>query len=96
MPWFTNTRSSTATNAGEETPVLVSANAYYDASVDVVSIRFRDGEPKHVIEGFGNFTIFADEHGVWGIDIEVKRWIGDHEVVVKELSRSGVLVINDK
>ena len=75
---------------------MVSANAYYDVSVEVVSIRLRDGEPKHVIEGTGNFTIFADEHGIWGIDIEVKRWLGDHEVVAKELSRSGVVVLNDK
>lgn len=45
------------------------AEAYYDASVDIISIRIRNGKPKHVIEGTGNFVIFADDNRIWAIDI---------------------------
>lgn len=52
--------------------------AHYDSSVDVVSIRIRDGSAKYVIEGRGNFVIFADDNGVWCIDLEVKQWGEDY------------------
>ena len=85
--WATNAQPSIATNSGPQAPTLVVARAYYDASVEVVSIRFRDGEAKYVIEGAGNFAILADEHGIWGVDLEVKRWVGNYREVVDVFRR---------
>ncbi len=65
---MSNVQSNVVTNSGSQAPPVVAvARAYYDASVEVVSIRFRDGEVKYVIEGVGNFAIFADDNGVWGV-----------------------------
>ena len=87
--WSTNAHlGNIASSAyGGWEPRLILAKAYYDASVEVVSIRFRDGEVKYVIEGSGNFTIFADENGIWGVDLEVKRWAGSYREVVDAFRR---------
>ncbi|WP_054850493.1 hypothetical protein [Vulcanisaeta sp. JCM 14467] len=85
--WASNAPFSIATNSGPQAPTLVISRAYYDASVEVVSIRFRDSEVKYVIEGTGNFAIFADEHGIWGIDLEVKRWVNNQGEVIDVFRR---------
>ncbi|WP_245522549.1 hypothetical protein [Vulcanisaeta distributa] len=84
---MSNVQSNVVTNSGSQAPVVAVARAYYDASVEVVSIRFRDGEVKYVIEGVGNFAIFADDNGVWGVDLEVKRWVSDRGEVVNVFRR---------
>jgi len=49
-------------------------DAEYDAKADVVAIRTREGEHKYVVVGRGTFVIFADDNGIWGIDIEAAEW----------------------
>ena len=51
--------------------------AYYDRRADVLSIAVRDGEPKYVVVGRGTFVIFADDEGVWSIDLEAEAWDTD-------------------
>jgi len=46
----------------------------YDRRADVLSIRLRDGQPKYVAVGRGTFVIFADDGGIWGIDLEAESW----------------------
>jgi len=62
--------------AGRET------HAYYDRRVDVLSIDIRDvkGEPRHVVVGRGTFVIFADDEGIYSIDIEVESWDSDVDI----------------
>ena len=68
--------------------------ALYDPSVEVLSIRFRDGEARYVIEGVGNFAVFADEHGVWGVDIEVKKWLDNYEEATNTLKKAKTTTLN--
>jgi len=55
--------------------------AYYDRRTDVLSIDIRDGrEPRHVVVGRGTFVIFADDAGIYSIDIEVESWDSDIDI----------------
>jgi hypothetical protein len=36
----------------------------------------REGEPKYVV-GRGTFVIFADEEGIWQVDLEAESWDSD-------------------
>ena len=88
--WVRNVHREVASNAVVYEPVEVRrVRYYYDSGVDVVSIRLRDGEPKYVIEGSGNFVIFADDLGVWSVDLEVKKWGGEHGDVVRKMKMAG-------
>ena len=49
-------------------------HATYDRRADVLSIRSRDGQPKYVVVGKGTFVIFADDDGIWQIDLEAETW----------------------
>jgi len=44
----------------------------YDRQADVLSIRLRGGKPKYVVIGRGTFVIFADDGGIWQIDLEAE------------------------
>ena len=55
--------------------------AHYDRAVDVLSITVRQGEPKYVVVGRGTIAIFADEWGIWAIDIEAESWDDDVDAV---------------
>jgi len=56
----------------------------YDDRADAVSIRLRDGEPRYTVVGRGSFVIYADDNGIWAIDLEVERW-DDAEVALMVL-----------
>ncbi|AAL62761.1 MULTISPECIES: hypothetical protein [Pyrobaculum] len=90
-----NVYDNIATNAvetGQRIYIISTAAAYYDTSVEVISVRIRNGEPKYVVEGSGNFVIFADDDGIWAVDLEVKRWRGDYKKVVEALRKARVEV----
>jgi len=55
--------------------------AYYDGRADVLSITMRDGEPKYVVVGRGTFVVFADDEGIWSIDLEAERWDSEVDAV---------------
>jgi len=55
--------------------------AYYDRRADVLSAAVREGEPKYVVVGRGTFVIFADEEGIWSIDLEAESWDSDADEV---------------
>ncbi len=65
-------RPYTQSNAGE--PACPPLQAYYDRRADVLSVTMREGEPKYVVVGRGTFVIFADERGIWRIDLEAESW----------------------
>jgi hypothetical protein len=48
--------------------------AYYDRRADILSVTMREGEPKYVVAGRGTFVIFADEEGIWQVDLEAESW----------------------
>jgi len=56
------------------------ARAYYDRRADVLSIDIRDGEPRHVVVGRGTFVVYADDEGIYSIDIEVESWDSDIDI----------------
>jgi len=58
------------------------ALAYYDRRADVLSVSMRQGEPKYVVVGRGSFVIFADDEGVWSIDLEAESWDSDVDAVL--------------
>jgi uncharacterized protein YuzE len=62
-----------------EPPVFISQppRAYYDRKADILSITLQEGEPKYVVVGRGTFVIFADEEGIWSIDLEAESWDSD-------------------
>jgi len=66
-----------------EPPVFISQppRAYYDRRTDVLSVTMREGEPKYVVVGRGTFVIFADEEGIWSIDLETESWDSDVDAV---------------
>jgi hypothetical protein len=66
-----------------EPPVFISQppRAYYDRRADVLSVTIREGEPKYVVVGRGTFVIFADEEGIWSIDLEAENWDSDVDAV---------------
>ncbi len=63
-----------ATNMGSEEVNIVSSYQYYDEGAGILSVRLRPGEYKYVVAGRGNFVVYADDGGVWAIDLEVKGW----------------------
>lgn len=64
--------------------------AYYDSMVDIISTRIRDGEPKYILEGAGNFVIVADDCGILSVDIEVKIWNKDYNDVKESLKKAKI------
>jgi uncharacterized protein YuzE len=60
-------------------------DATYDRRADVLSVRMRKGEPKHVVVGRGTFVIFADDEGIWGIDIEAESWDQNIDEILKKI-----------
>ena len=59
--------------------------ATYDSQADVLAIRMRRGEPKYVVVGRGTFVIFADEEGIWGVDLEAESWDQDVDDIFKKM-----------
>ncbi|ABL88628.1 conserved hypothetical protein [Pyrobaculum islandicum DSM 4184] len=68
------------------------ADVWYDRRAEALGLRLRSGEPRRVLVGRGTFVIYADDHGVWGIDIEVERWDRDPAEVDRALAESGVRI----
>jgi len=66
-----------------EPPVFVgqSLRGDYDRRADVLSVTMREGEAKYVVVGRGTFVIFADEEGIWSIDLEAESWDFDADEV---------------
>ena len=64
--------------------------AYYDSMVDIISMRIRDGEPKYILDGAGNFVIAADDCGIFSLDIEVKIWNKDYNDVKAALKKAKI------
>jgi hypothetical protein len=67
------------------------ARAYYDRRVDVLSIDIRDGEPRHVAVVRGTVVIYADDKGIYAIDIEAEKW--DTDDVDRQLKLMNVDVL---
>jgi len=63
-----------STAAGVNVPALRQVAARHDKRADVLSIRLRDGDPKYVVVGRGTFVLYADEGGIWAVDLEAERW----------------------
>lgn len=59
-----------------------SFQAYYDRKADILSIATREGKLKYVVVGRGTFVIFADEDGIWQIDLEAESWDTDVDEVL--------------
>ena len=57
----------------------------YDRRADALSVRTRDGQPKYVVVGKGNFVIFADDDGIWQIDLEAESWDANPDRVFKKM-----------
>ena len=70
-----------AVGSSEHFSAGVQINAHYDRRADALSISMRDGEPKYVVVGRGTFVVFADDEGVWSIDLEAERWDSDVDAV---------------
>jgi hypothetical protein len=60
-------------------------DATYDSRTDVLAVRTRKGEPKYVVVGRGTFVIFADDKGIWGIDLEAESWDQDVDDIFKKM-----------
>ena len=45
-----------------------------------MSVTMREGEPKYVV-GRGTFVVFADDEGIWSIDLEAERWDSEVDAV---------------
>lgn len=75
--------------AGRQAPACT-ADVWYDRRAEALGLRLRSGEPRRVLVGRGTFVIYADDHGVWGIDIEVERWDRDPAEVDRALAETGV------
>jgi len=67
------------------------ARAYYDRRADVLSVAIRSGEPKHVVVVRGTAVIYADDRGIYAIDIETEKW--DTDDVDKQLKLMNVDVL---
>jgi len=70
-----------STVAGVDVPALRQIAVRYDRRADVLSIRLRDGDPKYVVVGRGTFVLYADEGGIWAVDLEAERWDVDVDEV---------------
>ncbi|MGC8584297.1 MAG: hypothetical protein ACP5MH_11330, partial [Thermoproteus sp.] len=64
--------------------------ATYDQDVDVLHVGVRQGNPKYVVAGNAEFTIFADDNGVWAVELEVKKWEGGYEDALKRMNAAWV------
>ncbi len=84
--WFSNTLGVVYSNGPAVAPPAV--KAYYDMRAEVVAVRIREGEPKYVAVGRGNFVIYGDDRGVWAVELEVKEWEGVD--AVGKLKKAGV------
>jgi hypothetical protein len=74
-----------ATNSGAVGSFAVHrVEVIYDTRADVLSIRLRDGEPKYVLVGRGTFVVFADDRGVWAVDLEAESWDADPETALRQ------------
>jgi hypothetical protein len=60
-------------------------HATYDGRADVLSVTMRIGEPKYVVVGRGTFVIFADDEGIWQVDIEAESWDADVDEILKKI-----------
>ena len=60
-------------------------DATYDRRADVLSVKVRDGQPKYVAVGRGTFAIFADDEGIWQIDLEAENWDTDIDKIFKKI-----------
>ena len=60
-------------------------DATYDRRADILSVKTRDGQPKYVVVGRGTFVIFADDEGVWQIDLEAESWDTDVDKILKKI-----------
>jgi len=60
-------------------------HATYDRRADVLSVKARDGQPKYVAVGRGTFVIFADDDGIWQIDLEAESWDSNPDRVFKKI-----------
>jgi hypothetical protein len=71
-------------NAGESAVSFISPplRAYYDKKADVLSVATREGDPKYVVVGRGTFITFADDNGIWQIDLEAESWDSDLDEVL--------------
>jgi hypothetical protein len=56
----------------------------YDSRTDILAVRVREGEPKYVVVGRGTFVIFADDAGIWGVDLEAESWDQDVDDIFKK------------
>ncbi len=65
--------------------------AYYDKKDDVLSIVFRRGRFRHAVVVRGTVVIFADDKGIYAIDIEAEKW--DTDDVDKQLKLMNVDVL---
>jgi len=59
-------------------------DATYDKRADILSIKARDGQPKYVAIGRGTFATFADNDGIWQIDLEAESWDTDVDKIFKK------------
>ncbi|MGC9051575.1 MAG: hypothetical protein ACP5J3_11670, partial [Pyrobaculum sp.] len=48
--------------------------ALYDPDVDVLTVKVRDGDYKTVKIAKGEVVVYADDMGVWQIDVHVHKW----------------------
>jgi uncharacterized protein YuzE len=71
--------------------VSKATRAYYDRKADVLSIDIRSGEPRHVAVVRGTVVIYADDKGIYAIDIEAEKW--DTDDVDKQLKLMNVDVL---
>jgi len=63
----------------------MTTHATYDRRADVLSIKARDGQPKYVVVGRGTFVIFADDDGIWQIDLETESWDTNPDEIFKKM-----------
>jgi len=60
-------------------------DATYDRRADVLSVKARNGQPKYVVVGRGTFVIFADDDGIWQIDLEAESWDINPDETLKKI-----------
>jgi len=63
----------------------VTIHTTYDRRVDVLSIKARDGQPKYVAIGRVTFATFADDDGIWQIDLEAESWDTNPDETLKKI-----------
>jgi hypothetical protein len=48
--------------------------ALYDPDVDLLTVKVRDGDYKTVKVAKGEVVVYADDMGIWQVDVLVHRW----------------------